>query len=94
MPRGLRALRNMAGLREELDILRIGARACFAHTSLHVVTRWDDVGAVSWLLSKIFRHHPSPPATATTAPYWKYSIVDLMAILGIDNSLPQRKALV
>ncbi|MDB4915261.1 MAG: hypothetical protein JWM95_2905 [Gemmatimonadetes bacterium] len=24
---------------------------------------------------------------------WKYSIVDLMAILGIDNSLPQRKAL-
>ena len=24
---------------------------------------------------------------------WRYSIVDLMAILGIDNSLPQRKAL-
>ena len=24
---------------------------------------------------------------------WKYSIVDLMAILGIDNSLAQRKAL-
>lgn len=24
---------------------------------------------------------------------WKYSIVDLMAILGIDDSLPQRKAL-
>ena len=24
---------------------------------------------------------------------WKYSIVDLLAILGIDNSLPQRRAL-
>ena len=24
---------------------------------------------------------------------WKYSIVDLLAILGIDNSLAQRKAL-
>ncbi len=41
---------------------------------------------VEQVLSSIAAQYPHPVN-------WKYSIVDLLAILGIDNSLPQRRAL-
>jgi hypothetical protein len=42
-----------------------------------------DVEAVLEQMAKKYNHPVN----------WRYSIVDLMAMLGIDNSLPQRKAL-
>ena len=56
-----------------------GAGAAAAPTPMSAV----DVKAVLTNIASTYNHPVN----------WQYSIVDLMAILGIDNSLAQRKAL-
>jgi hypothetical protein len=62
------------------------------------VANFDDVSSGSSTSASMSQVDVEQVLTEIASKYnhpvnWRYSIVDLMAILGIDNSLSQRKAL-